>query len=128
MWRKQSLTWPTPKKRITGFSLHFTNLGREEPYDPAPIFSSIDPHGSFTYEKLQEDQWSYWIGSPKRLIVKIGLVELEGEDGTVDVRLETPTVGRAVNDLHEWSERPKKGRDRKDSGVGFWISTGGKHS
>jgi len=43
----------TKEERITGFSLHFTNLGKEQPYDPAPIFSSIDPHGSFTYEKLQ---------------------------------------------------------------------------
>ena len=28
---------------------------------------------------------SYWIGNPERLIVKVGLVEFEDEDGRVDV-------------------------------------------
>src|SRR5215813_14671962 len=34
----------TTGQRITGFSLH------EQPYDPIPVFSQIEPFGSLTYE------------------------------------------------------------------------------
>jgi hypothetical protein len=68
-------------QRITGFSLHFTNLGQEQAYDPTPIFCSI---GSLTYEKLQADYLSYWVGDPERLIIKVAIVEFEDQGGETD--------------------------------------------
>ena len=41
-------------QRITGFSFHFTNSGQEQSYDPTPVFCSIEPNGSLSYEKLYE--------------------------------------------------------------------------
>jgi len=76
----------TTGQRITGFSLHFTNNGKEQPYEPIPVFSQIEPFGSLTYAKLQEDDLSYWVGDPEKLIVKIGIVEVEEQDETKDAK------------------------------------------
>lgn len=67
----------TSGQRIIGFSLHFTNNGKEQPYEPIPVFSQIEPFGSLTYEKLQEDDLSYWVGDPEKLIVNLELWKLK---------------------------------------------------
>src|SRR5262249_10869904 len=68
----------TTGQRIIGFSLN------EQPYDPIPVFSQIEPFGSLTYEKLQDDALSYWVGDPEKLIVKLGIVEVEEQDEKTD--------------------------------------------
>lgn len=67
-------------RRITGFSFHFTNSGKELSYDPDPVFCSIEPNGSLTYEKLQSDYLSYWIGDPERLLIKVAAIDFEDQD------------------------------------------------
>jgi TonB family protein len=53
------------------FGLYFTDNGEHPNYEPLILSAHLDAYGSYTFQKMHEDEWSYWLKSPERVVVKI---------------------------------------------------------
>jgi TonB family protein len=59
------------EKQIMAFGVYFTNTGERPNYDPLLLSTHLDAYGYYTFQKIHEDEWSYWLKDPEQIVVKI---------------------------------------------------------